>query len=127
MNAYHTYSVDLCQCIYDTMQIKSNFNAKHTEVLDKSLINRLYYALYNRLVSELEEVQNTTSNKHQQIYDILNKKSSNKEIQRVKNVFSDMKRLREWADYKPEYTAPPYNLNNLQEKVYRIIKRDKIF
>ena len=127
MNDYKTYSIALNKCVFDTIKMREDFSDEHKEVLDKSLINRMYYALYNRLVTELEEVQNTTANKHKQIYDILTKQSSNREIERVKDVFEDMKRLREWADYKPYYPTPPYNLNTLQEKVYKIISREKIF
>ena len=71
MNEYKTYSVALNKCVFDTIKMRDNFNDEHKEVLDKSLINRMYYALYNRIVAELSEVQNTTANKHQQIYNIL--------------------------------------------------------
>jgi len=96
--------------------------------LEKSLINRLYYALYNRIIAELPDLQSsTTANKHMQINQILLKESSKRSIEQVQQVFTDMKVLREWADYKPNESTPPYNLDILQNKVYSIVKRAKIF
>jgi len=128
MNPYREYSETLTHCVYTMMQPVIKVEDVDKLSLEKSLINRLYYALYNRIVAELPDLQsNTTSNKHMQINQILLKQSSNRSIEQVRQVFNDMKILREWADYKPNESTPPYNLNVLQMKVYSIVKRAKIF
>lgn len=128
MNSYKKYSEMLTHCVYTMIQPIIKVEDIDKLSLEKSLINRLYYALYNRIMSELPNLQSsTTPNKHMQINDILLKQSSNRSIQQVQEVFQDMKVLREWADYKPNETGPPYNLNTLQYKVYSIVKRKKIF
>jgi len=128
MNAYKEYSEKLTHCIYSMMQPTIKIEDIDTLSLEKSLINRLYYALYNRIIAELPDLQSsTTTNKHMQINQILLKQSSTRSIEQVQQVFHDMKILREWADYKPNDSTPPYNLKILQNKVYLIIKRAKIF
>lgn len=128
MNPYKEYSEALTHCVYAMMQPVIKIEDIDKLSLEKSLINRLYYALYNRIIAELPDLQsNTTSNKHMQINQILLKQSSNRSIEQVHQVFNDMKVLREWADYKPNESRPPYNLNTLQMKVYSIVKRVKIF
>jgi|GEM_PF-6286066 len=128
MNPYYEYSQTLTHCVYSMMQPTVAIDNIDKLSLEKSLINRLYYALYNRIIAELPKLQiSTTGNKHKQINDILLSKSSNRSIEQVHQVFNDMKTLREWADYKPNESAPPYNLNILQTKVYSIVKRKKIF
>lgn len=128
MNAYKEYSEKLTHCAYTMMQPVVNVEDIDKLSLEKSLINRLYYALYNRIIAELPDLQSsTTPNKHMQVNQILLKESSKRSIEQVQQVFNDMKVLREWADYKPEESTPPYNLNVLQNKVYSIVKRSKIF
>lgn len=128
MNPYYDYSQTLTHCVYSMIQPEIKIDSIDKLSFEKSLINRLYYALYNRIVAELPKIQqSTTGNKHQQINNILLSKSSNRSIEQVYQVFNDMKTLREWADYKPNESTPPYNLNILQTKVYLIVKRRKIF
>jgi len=128
MNPYKEYSEKLTHCVYAMMQPVVKIEDIDILSLEKSLINRLYYALYNRIIAELPDLQsNTTPNKHMQISQILLKQSSKKSIEQVHQVFNDIKILREWADYKPNEPTPPYNLNILQTKVYSIVKRVKIF
>jgi len=128
MSSYKEYSEKLTHCVYTMMQPTINVEDVDTLSLEKSLINRLYYALYNRIIAELPDLQSsTTANKHMQINQILLKQSSKRSIEQVQQVFNDMKTLREWADYKPNDSIPPYNLSILQNKVYSIVKREKLF
>lgn len=128
MNPYYDYSQTLTHCVYSMMQSEIKIDDIDKLSLEKSLINRLYYALYNRIIAELPKLQiSTTGNKHKQINDILLSKSSNRSIEQVYEVFKDMKTLREWADYKPNESTPLFDLNVWQTKVYSIVKRKKIF
>jgi len=128
MNEYKEYSETLTHCVYTMMQPTIIVKNIDKLSLEKSLISRLYYALFNRIIAELPKLQlSTTGNKHSQINAILLQKSSNNSIKQVHQVFNDMQTLRIWADYKPNESTPPYNLNILQTKVYAIVNRGKLF
>ena len=98
------------------------------EVANRSIINRLYYALYNRLINELPSLQlSKTPDKHQQIEDRLKRHLDNNTCRYTYNHFRDLKSLRVWADYKPTIEAPNTNFNILLAKTYKILQYQKIF
>ncbi len=97
-------------------------------VSKRSIFNRLYYALYNRLIDELPDLQvSTTGEKHQQIEDRLRRNTHNDVCRKAYNLFRDLKTLRVWADYKPTMQEPNSNLTLLLQKTYEVINYDTIF
>lgn len=89
------------------------------ETKTRAIINRLYYALFHRILPELNELKNKSgSSQHDAIYGILSKNAPNQEVTKL---FSILKSLRVWADY--EINNPPFdfNLNRLIERTHRVV------
>jgi len=89
-------------------------------------ISRLYYALFHRIIQELPKLQaSSAGSKHDQILRRL-EASGNTNTQRVFQVFKDLKRLRELADYEPSTLCPLSDLAVLYAKTHKFIKSDRI-
>lgn len=92
-------------------------------------IRTLYYALYHRVLSELPQLQSaTTPNQHQQVEEILYKKSpSSNHTQRVYRHFKDLKALRVWADYRVSKPLDVADISLLLSKTNSFIQAKRIF
>ena len=89
--------------------------------LFRIVVSRLYYALYHQyLHSNLEMVESTSSNKHREIKERL-QKSSNRDLSKL---FFELQQLRVWADYETKPT-PKFKLQiaYLLHKVNRVVNR----
>ncbi len=128
------FALNTKQFIYEMNNKKENlFN----EILDKTefkddifihmSINRLYYALYNRIIEELPHIKHSSKgSKHKQILQELSQ-NQNPTIRNTLRIFRELQDLRITADYYPEQTLPNLSLNVLIAKVNRILNYKKIF
>lgn len=77
------------------------------ETKTRAIINRLYYALFHRILPEIKELKNNEgANQHDAICRILLKKAPNQDATKL---FLKLKSLRVWADY--EINNPPYPID----------------
>lgn len=77
------------------------------ETKTRAIINRLYYALFHKILPEIKELKNKSgSSQHDAICVILLKRVPNQDITRL---FIKLKNLRVWADY--EINNPPYPID----------------
>ncbi len=127
MMTHQQLSTELYTLAYNLSNISPSVSLVGQETLNRSIINRLYYALYNKIIDELPQLKTSqTGNKHEQIVNILKRNSHNSTCKNAYNVFTELKTLRIWADYKPTIDSPPSNLANLLYKTNTIINYKKI-
>ncbi len=89
------------------------------ETKTRAIINRLYYALFHRILPEINELKNKSgSSQHDAIYGILLKKVPNQEVTRLFNI---LKSLRVWADYEINNPPFPINLKRLINQTHRVV------
>ena len=90
-----------------------NKNSAIFEINDESqkriFISRLYYSLYHRLLTELSKEKNLTDpGGHKTLFIALEKQAGNGEFyRRLFTHFKDLRKLREWADYKIDDSLNP--------------------
>lgn len=97
---------------------KTNLNI-NDETKTRAIINRLYYALFHRILPEMNELKNKSgSSQHDAIYGILLKKVPNQEVTRLFNI---LKSLRVWADYEINNPPFPINLKRLINQTHRVV------
>ena len=90
-----------------------NKNSAIFEINDESqqriFISRLYYSLYHRLLTELSKEKNLTGpGGHKTLFIALEKQAGNGEFyRRLFTHFKDLRKLREWADYKIDDSLNP--------------------
>ena len=89
------------------------------ETKTRAIINRLYYALFHRILPEINELKNKSgSSQHDAIYGILLKKVPNQEVTRLFNI---LKSLRVWADYEINNPPFPINLKRLINQTHKVV------
>lgn len=125
----HTeFSDSLAKVAYGLKSQCTNALKVDEDILIRTGINRLYYALFNRIIDELPEIKSSSAGqKHERILDRLKSGSGNLHTKRVKDLFSDLQTLRINADYYPEKSLPVVNLDILVSKTFRVIKSKNIF
>ena len=97
---------------------KTNLNI-NDETKTRAIINRLYYALFHRILPEINELKNKSgSSQHDAIYGILLKKVPNQEVTRLFNI---LKSLRVCADYEINNPPFPINLKRLINQTHRVV------
>ena len=123
------YSKELNAFSFNTQEIDPSSLKIDADTLLRIRIRTLYYALYHRVLSELPQLQSsTTPNQHQQLEDQLYKKSpSNKHTQRVYWHFKELKALRVWADYRVNKPLSITNITLLLAKTNSFINSKRIF
>ena len=123
------YSKELNAFSFNAKDIDPSSLKIDTDTLLRIRIRTLYYALYHRVLSELPQLQSsTTPNQHQQLEDQLYKKSpSNKHTQRVYWHFKELKALRVWADYRVNKPLSITNITLLLAKTNSFIDSKRIF
>ena len=99
------------------------------ETQKRVILSRLYYALFNRLLAELPKIaMSRGSNKHESVKNILAQQAGSGDFYRnLYNLFIDLKKFREWADYKLTNTIPLNGVfTMLLQKVYKYINAAKV-
>lgn len=88
------------------------------ETKTRAIINRLYYALFHRILPEIKELKNKSgSSQHDALYRALLIKAPNQEIT---NLFSKLKALRVWADYEIN-NSPNIDLQRLIYETNKVV------
>jgi len=93
------------------------------------IISRLYYALYHRVLAELPKIKELTGpSGHVTVVNTLEKQTrKGMHYQRLYNHYRDLKRLREWADYRiDEDLGADTTFAVLLQKTYSFIKSAKL-
>ena len=122
------YAEELNNFSYNSKDIDPNTLIITDETMLRVRINRLYYALYHRIMEELPDLQvSTGGEKHKQIEERLARHASNEHTNRVYQHFRDLKTLRVWADYEVDREPPTHDLTILFRKTYAFIKAKRIF
>ncbi len=113
-----------------------SYNKKDTAIFglnDESqkriFLSRLYYALYHRVLTELPKIEELTGpGGHKTVVLALSKQSGRgSHYRRLYLHYTDLKKLREWADYKiEEELNPSINFTVLFEKTLSFIKAKKL-
>ena len=96
---------------------KDLFNTEE-EVKQRIILSRLYYALMHHFFQKHPKLANSTAaGKHETLLRIIQN-----EHREYFSLFIELKKLREWADYKPAEKLPfPINLGRLLHNANRII------
>lgn len=115
------------QLVIKHTSINSDITSIQNEVFLRRLIfSRYYYALYHKYLAHDSSLSNSSgAGKHETIV----QKIKNCKDPKLTQVFSKLKTLRVWADYsldENDALALEINLQNLNQDVYSIIKRDNI-
>ena len=81
----------------------------NNESQKRIFISWLYYSLYHRLLTELSKEKNLTGpGGHKTLFIALEKQAGNGEFyRRLFTHFKDLRKLREWADYKIDDSLNP--------------------
>ena len=96
MMTYNSLSQELNTLAYNLQNTDTSFLGVDEETLQRSIINRLYYALFTRIIDELPQLKaSKTGDKHQQIEERLKKYSNNVTCSNTYRLFRDLKSLRE--------------------------------
>jgi len=88
------------------------------EVKLRIVLSRLYYAVLHHFFQQHQELSNSSaSGKHETMLRIVEREHSGHSI-----LFKELKKLREWADYRPLENVPfPINIGRLLHNANRII------
>ena len=88
------------------------------EVKERIILSRLYYALLHHFFQQHKALANSTaSGKHETMLRMVQKEHSHHFP-----LFMELKKLREWADYRPMENMPfPVNVGRLLHNANRVI------
>ena len=116
---------NFCKFVYDFLKEVENisFINKDDEMFYRVCFQKLYYALYHKMLHhDIGLSESEAPGKHETIYQKLLANDPS-----LAQLYSKMRSLRLWADYKLDH-SPPLNLkvNYCQHQVYKALKRDKI-
>jgi hypothetical protein len=92
-------------------------------------LSRLYYALYHRVLTELPKIKELTGpGGHKTVIDTLEKQTRvGSHYKRLYDHYKDLKKLREWADYKiDEDLSSSTSFPVLFQKTFSFINSEKL-
>jgi len=116
---------ELCDFSKELCDKKEIFN-ENKQIYKKTIINRLYYSMYHKILHVLNK--NLTGNSiHETLENILERNASNETIDKIYQLFRTLKSLRIWADYKLEEIPSDIDDKKIiyyQKRVYNIIKQN---
>ena len=117
---------NFCALVYDFMKEIDDicFINKTDEMFYRVCFQKLYYALYHKMLHHDTKLSESEApGKHESI---MQKIYHTKDVQLIQ-IYSKMKALRIWADYKlsniPESTP---NITYYQKQVYNVLQRSTI-
>ena len=118
---------EFCGFVHDFMNEINDikFIKKTDEIFYRVCFQKLYYALYHKMLHHDSDLSESDApGKH----DAIMQKINHSRDDQLKQIYSKMKALRIWADYKINSIPPlnPPNIEYYQNQVFQILKRTTI-
>lgn len=113
------YKDDTCEIAYRLHKSDDKIFKIDQDALNRTIINRSYYALFHKILPYYPLINNSTGGKkHEALREAI---KANRELHQL---FCTLQDLRVWADYKIEMPMKISDLTAILEKTYSVIKRN---